>query len=428
MSKCILHFILQVFKRFSEDFFNLFSRYKYPEICRHLNKDRTYTIGFPEEGGTMEDLKDLKECIAKFVNSNDNPIKSVLPVWAIFEQHLLKEKRKIITRGNLLEFNETLPKKKRIDDDEITKLLKFLNKAGTVLFFEEQRLKETIILDFQWFLDAFKSIINYDVNVVYTDQKRTHFQWSGELEDSELTALWKKCRYGKEYLENKTDIIAYMEKLGLLAECHSERPYRKGTPWYFVPSMRKGKFNETSLKLYTGSTILCFNFKKEQLPKHVFYGVVFQCFNIKEWSIYKIDPKKELCLYENMAVFSFRGIIVLICVCKNQIQVQTYRKKSESIMLSLNEEILNEVRRIIKGFEKFPSSVGYKCEKGVFNDENDLSFFSIETLSASSVQCTWCEPWHDVDMNLCWVGKFCFSFSIYQSHKYRLIKNIIKRN
>lgn len=60
----------------------------------------------------MEDLKDIKECIAKFVNSNDNPKKSVLPVWAIFEQHLIKEKRKIITRGNLLEFNETLPKKK----------------------------------------------------------------------------------------------------------------------------------------------------------------------------------------------------------------------------------------------------------------------------------------------------------------------------
>lgn len=427
MSKYILHFILQVF---FEEFFNLFPRHKYPEICQHLNKNRKFAIGFPEKGGKMKDLKELKECIAEIVNSDDNPEESVLPVWAIFEQYLLKEKRKIITRGNLLEFNETLPKGSRINDDEITKLLKFLNKAGTVLFFEEQRLKETIILDFQWFLDAFKRIIIYDVPLKKSDNMCEHFKSSGELEDEELNTLWKKYPNGKEYLKNKTDIIAYMEKLGLLAKCNSKRPYynktsfRKETPWYFVPSMRKGNFDETSLKLYTGSTILCFEFEKKQLPKYVFYGVVFQCFNIKEWSIFKLGSRDELCLYENMAVFSFCGIVVLICVCKNQIQVQTYREKSESNILSLSKKIKKEVSRIIEGFEKFPSSVGYKCEKGLFNDENDLSFFPIESLSASPVQCNWCKVCHVVNVNLCWVGKFCFSFSIYQSHKYRLIKKI----
>lgn len=50
---------------------------------------------------------------------------------------MLKEKRKIIIRGNLLEFNEILLKGSRINDDEIIKLFKFLNKVGIVLFFEE---------------------------------------------------------------------------------------------------------------------------------------------------------------------------------------------------------------------------------------------------------------------------------------------------
>lgn len=427
MSKCILHVILQAVESFFAEFFDLFPLNKYRELYQHLHKDRKYAIGFPEKGGKMKDLKDLKKCIAEFVNSDYNPKESVLPVWAIFEQYLLKikerEKRKIITRGKLLAFNETLPKEKRINDDEITKLLKFLNKAGTVLYFEEQRLKETIILDFQWFLDAFKNIIIYDVDLsIPSDKKREYFLSSGQLEEKELTAIWKKCPNGKEYLKNKTDIIHYMEKLGLLAICHSERPKRKATPWYFVPSMRKGKFDKTSLEMYTGSTILCFEFKKKQLPKHVFYGVVFQCFNIKEWSILKLEPEEELCLYENMAGFLFCDIVVLICVCRNQIQVQAYHKKNERIMLSLNTKIQKEVSRIIKGFEKYPSSVGYKCDKGVFNDENDLSFFSIESLFASPVTCKKCQPWHDVDRDLCWVGKFCFSFSIYQSHTYRLIK------
>lgn len=45
----------------------------------------------------------------------------------------------------------------------------------------------------------------------------------------------------------------------------------------------------------------------------------------------------------------------------------------------LSKKIKKEVSRIIEGFEKFLSLVGYKCEKGLFNDENDLLFFLIES-------------------------------------------------
>lgn len=417
MSKYILHVILQVIKKFFAEFFGLIPDCKYPELYQHLHKDRKFAIGFPKKGVKMEDLKDLKKCIAELVNSDKLSNESVSPVWAIFEQYLLKvkERKKIITRGKLLAYNETLPEENRIHDDEITKLLKFLNKAGTVLFFEEQRLKETIILDFQWFLDAFKCIINYEVDLdAPSDNKRERFRLTGELEDEELNAIWKKCPNGEDYFKNKDNIIAYMEQLGLLAKCYSSRPYCNETPWYFVPSMRKGKFDKTSIKMYTGSTILCFEFEKKQLPMHVFYGVLFQCFKIPDWSILTLKPGKQLCLYENMAGFLVQDIVVLICVCKNQIQVQTYRKKDTDIPILLNTEIQNEVSKIIKGFEKYPSSVGYKCDNGVFNDENDLSFFSKESLSASHITCKACENWHDVDMSVCWVGKFCFSFFIYQ--------------
>lgn len=421
MSKCILHVILQDITSFFRTFFRLFPFRDYREIYQHLHQDRKYAIGFPEKGGKLKDLKELKNCIDEIVNSDKNQIMSVSPAWAIFERYLLikKKENKIMKRGQLLAFNETVLKENRIHDDEITELLKFLNKAGSILFFEEERLKDTIILDFQWFLDAFKSIINYHIELTRpSDETRVHFESTGELEDNELTKIWTKCPNGEEYVNNKEDIVPYMEKLGLLAICHSERPNSKVTPWYFVPSMRKGKFDEKNVKMYTGSTILCFQFKKKQLPKHVFYGVVFQCIKIQDWSILPLGDG-ELCLYENMAGFSFCDIVVLICVCKNQIQVRTYCKNNK--ILSLNIKIQNEVSRIIKGYEKYPSSVGYKCEKGVFNDEKDLSFFSIESLFAASVTCKRCQPWHDVDRSLCWVGKFCFSFSIYQSHKYRSI-------
>lgn len=44
----------------------------------------------------------------------------------------------------------------------------------------------------------------------------------GELEDNELMEIWIKCKNGKEYLNNKEDIVVYMEKLGLLVICYLE--------------------------------------------------------------------------------------------------------------------------------------------------------------------------------------------------------------
>lgn len=275
----MLYVILQVFKSFFDEFFGLFSHNVYQHLYRHLHKDRKYAIGFPTKGVKMKDLKDLKKCIAKIVNSFKHSEERIQPVWAIFEQYLLKVKKhkKIISRAELLKFNERVLKEDRIHDDDITNLLKFLNKAGTVLFFEEERLKDTVILDFQWLVDAFKCIINYHVDLDKpTDNKREHFQWTGELEDEELNAIWKKCpNEGKDYFKNKTQIIAYMEQLGLLAKCHSKRPYSNETPWYLVLSMNKKKFDETILKNFSKSSILCFQYKKRNNFQCMFFMALY---------------------------------------------------------------------------------------------------------------------------------------------------------
>lgn len=358
----------------------------------------------------MEDLKDLKKCISKIVNSFKHSEESIQPVWAIFEQYLLKvkEHKKIISRAELLKFNERVLKEHRIHDDDITKLLKFLNKAGTVLFFEDERLKNTVILDFQWLVDAFKCIINYHVDLDKpTDNKREHFQRTGELEDEELNALWKKCpNEGKDYFKNKTQIIAYMEQLGYLAKCHSQRPYCNETPWYFVPSMKKKKFDEQNFNNRFKSSILCFQFKEEQLPMNVFYGIVFQCFKIPGWSICTEENGKQICMYENVACFLFQDIfIVVLCVCKSQIQVQICGLEKEGNAFTSQTEVQNEVSKIIQTFEKYPSSVGYKCENGVFNNENDLSFFPKGSFCDSPIICSTCkEGMHKVDNKVCWVG------------------------
>lgn len=403
MSKCILHVILQV-KSFFDDFFGLFPEDQYPHLRRHLHTDRKYAIGFPTKGEQMEDLKDLKQCIIGIVNNSKHSKESIRPVWAIFEQHLLKlkKRKKIISKAELLKKYERLVKEDRNHDDDITQLLRFLNKVGTVLFFEEKRLKNTVILDFQWLVDAFKCIINYHVDLHEpNDSNRTHFQKTGELEDKELDVLWTN---GEDFITNKTKIIEYMEQLGLLAKCYSKRPKWEETPWYLVPSMNKKKFDKMMLAFCFKSSILCFQFDREQLPMHVFYGVVFQCLKIPGWSILP-EEHNEICIYENVACFLFQNRIVVLCVCRSQIQVQICDLEKEDNVLTLQTEVQIEVSKIIQTFENYPSSVGYKCQYGVFNDENDTSFFRQQSFRASNILCNMCKkPLHNVDNKVCWVG------------------------
>lgn len=54
-------------------------------------------------------------------------------------------------------------------DDKIIEMLFFLYKVGKLLYFDEDKLKDIIIIDVQWFLDVFKCIIVYYVNMVYID-------------------------------------------------------------------------------------------------------------------------------------------------------------------------------------------------------------------------------------------------------------------
>lgn len=100
-----------------------------------------------------------------------------------------------------------------MSDSEITEMLLFLHRVGNLLYFDEDSLKEIIILDIQWLVDAFKCIVTYKVKIANTDIKRSHFQITGELEDKELREIWEnQGEKGKTYLSHKTEILSCMEQ------------------------------------------------------------------------------------------------------------------------------------------------------------------------------------------------------------------------
>lgn len=180
-----------------------------------MNKARNFAIGFPGKGSKLADLKEIKTCIANMGYSDQIPA-----VWALFETFMQAEKRRrIITRKTLSVFNDQLRKEFRLNDDNITKMLLFLHRAGNLFYVYEGILKETIIIDVQWFLDAFKSIIAYPVGIETNDQKRHRFKDTGEISDQELTAIWESCIGGQTLISLKKVVLSYMEHFGWLAIC-----------------------------------------------------------------------------------------------------------------------------------------------------------------------------------------------------------------
>ena len=349
----------------------------------------------------MEELSDLKRHIFGLVTEQLYWKRTVKPASAILE-HILQENRKlrIISRKDVLKLNDNLDPEYRLDDNEITKLLKHLHQAGTLLYFEEPALKDKIILDVQWLVNAFKSILAYYVGIEKGhDIERQRFYETGELNDEELDAIWKREEdNGKNYITHKNMLTSFMEKLGLLAICDSEDRL-----WYYFPSMNSRKFDNAKFENCRKSSILSFQFdKKKQSPIFVFYKFVVRCMKLPRW---KIHTKQHIrCIYDEVACFSFRGHIVLLCVFNFQIQVQVCHPAN-----AMESNILKEIKSMLESTmeefltQNYEFDIGYKCLNGKFHDEG-LNFFSEMDLMDDKKLCGFCSDDHELGNGIYWVN------------------------
>lgn len=372
-----------------------------PNIQRHLREDRWFAIGFPNEESKLADLKEIKTCIADIVKYWKFSYE-IQPVWGIFEHVMQDEKeQKIISRKTVLDYNKELSQDFRLDDDSITKMLLFFHRVGNLLYFDEDTLRETIILDVQWFVDAFKCIIRKHENKATTDCETLRFQRTGEITDKELTKIWEESNEGQTFIGHKKDILLYMEKLGLLAICDT---LKGQLPSYYVPSMNTRKFKNREDHI-TKSSILCFNFKEHgQLPFNNFYCLVVKCLKLNGWSV--LREKGGNCWYENVACFAYKNCIVVVCLCKFQIQLQVWILNENE---DINPELLSDIQRSVeKTISERQDSyvIGYKCKNGMLNAEEDTFFIPQTKFLVRELSCPNCEldKKHIVDNKICWVS------------------------
>lgn len=116
---------------------------------------------------------------------------------------------------------------------------------------------------------------------------------------------------------------------------------------------------------------------------------------------------KKICLYENAACYSFLDHIVVVCLCKNQIQFQILVPAKGKIDVNVLQEVEQSIEREIQEYKEYKYDVGYKCQNGLLNTENDNSFIAKIEFPVSKHICDRCivSKKHYVDNKICWVGE-----------------------
>ncbi|XP_061193664.1 uncharacterized protein LOC133201888 [Saccostrea echinata] len=351
---------------------------KKKSLHKHIDVKRRFAVGFHDN----ESIEKLKLSIADVVWGEELP-----QSWAMFEAFFREKKiRKILSRDELQSFNVTLPEGIKLHTiEDMNVMLQFFHDIREIIHFNQQFLNKAIILDVQWFADAFKNVIT-DKNHAKEDLFEFASEWdkfneTGELDETLLSAIWRMNNNG--YIKHKDDILLYMEKLGLLAKM-------SGNKWY-VPCMNKMQFPVTYFSSYPVSSILYYTF--DFLPVEIFHRLVATCMQIP-WEIFSDEDRG--CVYQTAAIFVFHDHHhnILLGMTQTEIQLQVFVVEGEVDVLTchqIRENIESILHNLSNTFQKNAEfQVGFKCKPSGFCDRKESAVIKESEFTKAIFQCPSC--------------------------------------
>ncbi|XP_061194055.1 uncharacterized protein LOC133202278 [Saccostrea echinata] len=357
----------------------------------HLDTKRMFTVGFHES----ESIEKIKLSVVDVVQKLDHWGEKLPHSWAMFENFFQEKKSlKIINKGILMAFNEALPQDIKLErDEDVNTMLQFFHDVKEILNFNQQFLREIIILDVQWFADAFKHVITdknhaeedflHHSSLFYHASEWDKFNYTGELSEALLLAIWNM--YDNGCIEHKDDIMLYMEKLGLLAKMEDKK-------WY-VPCMNKIPFPGDSFTKYPASSILCYAF--DMLPAGIFHRLVVSCMQFP-WTLVKEKRagKEEPCIYQTAAVFLLENHYILLGMTPTEIQLQVFVVDGEveiQTCFKIREEIESELHILSSTFQRnLKFQIAFKCRPIGFCDSERSHVIKESEFTEPTLPCPSC--------------------------------------
>ncbi|XP_061192622.1 uncharacterized protein LOC133200822 [Saccostrea echinata] len=367
-------------------------------LRKHIDVERVFAVA----KSSRKNLNKIKQTIVEILKEQDHWGKLVPTSWLRLEAILrkLREKSNAMKISVLWEIvkNETSI---GIDDrKDMLTALKFFHEIRIILFASNNSAEEFVILNIQWFIDAFQCLIDLESPLRYDNvwcDTWNEFNTSGLVGGDLLESIWNK---DQSFLTHKESLLYYMKHFGMLAEIGE-------TKWY-VPFMNKQKFEETEvIQMYEVSSTLCFVF--EFLPVTIFFQLVSHCINILGWKIWQKGGNE--CVFHTAIILEHKTNlshkIILKCVDKSTFKILDralqYSIEIKAFVLEDNEissSVTNDIRTCIQDFlqnfnpenadEGLKYYVGLRCRKeigmesAIIPEERFLS-------SSGKLECSTCK-------------------------------------
>ncbi|XP_053392176.1 uncharacterized protein LOC128554881 [Mercenaria mercenaria] len=215
--------------------------------------------------------------------------------WVTLENSIdnLKDKgEKVLRKSEFLDLNNRLPVPLETEE-ELELFLRFHHETGNILYYREEKLNDTIVLDPQWLIDAFKSLITARMFCCRKPtilKKWIEFDQSAILTHGLIDAVWSK-EDNSIFHEHKDLLLNYLDRLGLIAKPHEESV----TDYYFAPCVLKTCPTADLLSCLDcenqkPTSKLCFTTTSGFLPTAVFNKLLAAF--ISKWTLSKINGKR----------------------------------------------------------------------------------------------------------------------------------------
>ncbi|XP_060553613.1 probable serine/threonine-protein kinase roco8 isoform X3 [Ruditapes philippinarum] len=312
--------------------------------------------------------------------------------WITLERSIGKWKdkgEKILKKDQLFDLNSKLPVPIK-QKDGLDLFLRFHHDSGNILYFSEEELSNTIVLDPQWLIDAFKSLITARYFCISQDpaifQEWIKFEESAILKVTLVEKIWELKESTKFH---KHLLLKYLEKLGIIAKPHHLPGTTDVTDYYFAPCFLKQTPPDDLLsperlpENRRSTSKLCLTTELHFLHAAVFNKLLAACIN--KWQLSKRDGK--YLVYRGCAIFDLEQNHTLYVYFFNHViqiwltKCSTKKEKpSQSVCLDVYTFLLDRLTNCLNRSGNV--KVLFKCSSSKHNSIENM--FPIDELSEKS--------------------------------------------
>ena len=405
-----------------ENYFNkaLLSFKDTPAVLKHVYKKKFLVNNLEQEGPVFDELKETIEHLAKQQPYwNELVPANWIELVNLLDESRQENKKELITMADVIAARDNM----NFPIKEKKHLIFFLDTQhllGNYLYYDTDKLRETVILNPQWTIEAFKSFISH-----VRDNKPTQlpdwdiFDRLAILTPGLVNEIMKD-RPGN-VKRHTTEVIAYMEQLDIIAEpvkltddaistANLQNNYQS-RDFHIVPCLLKSMPSDEEINIHifpeesehvAKSPILCYVFKDNFMHPAVFHRLLAS--SICRWPIARKGGDSYL-LFNGFGIFTNENLRLalwfkdhriycrVIAISKNpekalsdqQMLIKAMRKQIEICL----EDILSITPSRLRPFEEYVQcnckSICWEPGKGLIR-KNDFVHGEKEVLCEDSAQ------------------------------------------